>query len=155
MSSDRRAGSVTDPDVAASPPTARTALPVAAPPAVLGGRYEIGRRIAGGGAATVYSARDLVLGRTVAVKVMRSDGEADQGDRFDQEARLLAGLSHPGLVTVFDAGSSVDGRGDPQAFLVMELVEGTTLAHRLRGGPLGLAETADLGRQLAGALAYV
>src|SRR5581483_2174848 len=137
------------------PPTAPAALPSAAPPPVLDGRYESGRRIGGRAAATVYEARDLVLGRSVAVKLMRSDGAPDDAHRFDQEARLLAGMSHPGLVTVFDAGSSVDGRGDPQAYLVMELVEGTTLAHRLRGGPLGLAETADLGRQLAGALAYV
>src|SRR5690242_11442635 len=119
------------------PPTAPSALPPAAPQPVLDGRYEIGRRLGGGGTATVYAARDLVLGRSVAVKVMRTDGELDQASRFDQEARLLAGLSHPGLVTVFDAGSAVDGRGDPQAYLVMELVDGTTLARRLAGGPLG------------------
>lgn len=138
-----------------SPPTAPTALPPAAPPPVLDGRYEVGRRIGGGGAATVYAARDLVLGRTVAVKVMRSDGEPDQAGRFDQEARLLAGLSHPGLVTVFDAGTAVDGRGDPQAYLVMEMVDGTTLARRLAGGPLSVEETAHIGGQLASALAYV
>lgn len=150
MSLDARVG-----DSLESPPTAPTALPPAAPPPVLDGRYEVGRRLGGGGAATVYAARDLVLGRSVAVKVMRTDGEPDQTGRFDQEARLLAGLSHPGLVTVFDAGSSIDGRGDPQAYLVMELVDGSTLARRLAGGPLGVEETAHIGGQLASALAYV
>jgi eukaryotic-like serine/threonine-protein kinase len=141
---------------AVSPPTAPApaALP-GPPPPVLDGRYEIGRRLGGGGAATVYAARDAVLDRAVAVKVMRTDGEPDQAGRFDQEARLLAGLSHPGLVTVYDAGSDVDERGDPQAYLVMELVDGTTVAARLRSGPLTRREAADIGRQVAAALAYI
>lgn len=137
------------------PPTIPTPIASTAMAAVLGGRYEIGSRLGGGGAATVYAARDLVLGRAVAVKVMRNDGEADQAERFEQEARLLAGLSHPGLVTVYDAGSDVDDRGDPQAYLVMELVDGSTLARRLADGPMSMQQTADIGRQLATALGYV
>jgi serine/threonine protein kinase len=122
---------------------------------VLDARYELERRIGGGGAATVYAARDRVLQRSVAVKVRRDDATFDHGGRFEQEARLLAGLSHPGLVTVYDAGTDTTAAAAPQAYLVMELVEGSTLAERLRSGPMSEAEAAKIGMQLAGALAYV
>jgi len=98
---------------------------------VLGGRYRLLERIATGGMGTVWKAEDTVLGRRVAVKVL-SEALADDAafvDRFRREARASAGLAHPNVASVFDYGE--DGRaGRPGhvAFLVMELVEGETLA---------------------------
>ncbi|HLN69098.1 MAG TPA: protein kinase [Streptosporangiaceae bacterium] len=91
---------------------------------VLGGRYVLREVLGTGGMATVWRARDEVLGRDVAVKVLSPQYAADPGflARFDREARHAAGLSHPRLVTVFDCG--VDGT---TPFIVMELVTGRTL----------------------------
>ena len=91
---------------------------------VLGGRYALGEVLGAGGMATVWRARDQVLGREVAVKVLSPQYAADPGflARFDREARHAAGLSHPRLVTVFDCG--VD---ETTPFIVMELVAGQTL----------------------------
>ncbi len=95
---------------------------------VLDGRYRVLSRIADGGMATVYLARDERLDRDVAVKIMRPDLARDQAfvARFQREARLAAGLSHPNVVAVHDFGT--DG-GD--MFLVMEYVEGQTLRERI------------------------
>lgn len=95
---------------------------------VLDGRYRVLSRIADGGMATVYLARDERLDRDVAVKIMRPDLARDQAfvGRFQREARLAAGLSHPNVVAVHDFGT--DG-GD--MFLVMEYVEGQTLRERI------------------------
>ena len=143
----RLAGASRATDAVPSP----TAAPIGA---VLDDRYELTARIAEGGGGTVYEGRDRVLRRRVAVKVRR-ESDLDHGDRFEQEARLMAGLCHPGLVTVFDAGTD-DRVGDtPQAYLVLEYVDGRTLAERLAHGPLSSAETARLGTQLASALACV
>jgi len=91
---------------------------------VLGGRYLLAEVLGSGGMATVWRARDEVLGREVAVKVLSPQYAADPGflARFEREARHAAAVSHPRLVTVFDSG--ID-RGTP--FLVMELVAGRTL----------------------------
>ena len=91
---------------------------------VLGGRYVLREVLGAGGMATVWRARDEVLGREVAIKVLSPQYAADPGflARFDREARHVAGLSHPRLVTVFDCG--VDGA---TPFIVMELVAGRTL----------------------------
>src|SRR5215471_7427407 len=91
---------------------------------VLGGRYVLGVVLGTGGMATVWRARDEVLGREVAVKVLSPQFAADAGfvARFEREARHAARLSHPRLVTVFDCG--ID---DGTAFIVMELVAGRTL----------------------------
>ena len=108
-------------------------------------RYEILGQIGNGGMADVYRARDGLLGREVALKLLRGGRPSDSDRaRFLAEGRILAGLTHPGLITLLDIGAD-----DEQPFLAMELVEGRTLA-----GPLELADVADLGRQLAGALAY-
>ena len=117
---------------------------------VVGDRYKLHRLIGRGGMADVYLAEDSVLGREVAVKRMRavSDDGAHQ-ERFHLEARTLAGLSHPGLVTVLDAGFHQD-----HSFLVMDLVPGANLASRLPG-PRSPAVVAELGSQVADALAYV
>ena len=96
-----------------------------AAPKLLGGRYRLGRRLGRGGMSVVHRAVDTRLGRPVAVKVFRSDADEASRRRFEDEARLLARLSHPGLVTVHDAGAET-GDGDP--YLVMQLVEGRTLS---------------------------
>ncbi|MDT4936427.1 MAG: eukaryotic-like serine/threonine-protein kinase [Pseudonocardiales bacterium] len=122
--------------------------------AVLGGRYRLDAVLGRGGMAVVYAGTDLVLDRRVAVKVFRNDGDATDSARYEQEARILASLGNPGLVTVFDAG--IDANGDqPRPFLVMELVAGATLADVLGDGPLAPAEVARLGAEVATALAYV
>src|SRR5215472_11861964 len=91
---------------------------------VLGGRYVLGEVLGTGGMATVWRARDEVLGREVAVKVLSPQFAADAGfvARFEREARHAARLSHPRLVTVFDCG--ID---DGTAFIVMEVVAGRTV----------------------------
>lgn len=123
---------------------------------LLGERYELGQVLGHGGVGTVYLARDVVLHRAVAVKVFRPDAAAtDQADRYEREARLLAGLSHPGLVTVFDAGVDGSSTDQPQPFLVMELVTGATLAAQVDKGAMPADQMAVLGAQLAAALAYV
>lgn len=116
-------------------------------PERLGDRYEVLGVLGNGGMADVYLARDTALDREVAVKVLR---DASHAERFRAEGRMLAMLSHPGLVSVLDVGE-VDGH----SFLVMELVRGSTLADLCRGEALEPARVAALGAQLAGALAYV
>jgi len=98
----------------------------------------------------VYEADDRQLLRRVAVKVFRAAAPSDRG-RFDAEAVTLASLNHPGLVKVFDVGAQ-----DGDAFVVLELVEGPTLAARLEDQrPVPPVEVADLGAQMADALAHV
>jgi serine/threonine protein kinase len=117
---------------------------------VLADRYAIVRHIARGGMADVYEAEDQQLRRSVAVKVFRGAAAADRA-RFDAEVVMLAALSHPGLVQVFDAGDHGD-----DAFVVLELVNGPNLAARLAtNGPVAPAEVADIGAAVADALAYV
>jgi serine/threonine protein kinase len=132
---------------------------------VLAGRYELGARLGQGGMADVYRGTDRVLGRPVAVKVLResADEESDRA-RFVVEARTLARLSHPGLVTVLDAGIGLRAEDagphtvampTDRPFLVMELVDGPTLAQVLADGPLEPVELRSIGTRLAQALAYV
>ena len=124
--------------------------------AVLAERYRLGARIGRGGMADVYAAQDELLHRSVAVKVFYSDGPAaNERQRVEAEIRTLAGLRHPGLVTVFDAGVLVRAADDAVPFLVMELIHGQTLRHRLADGPLAPDEAARLGAGLASTLAYV
>ena len=119
-------------------------------PTVLAERYDLGEVIGRGGMAEVYRATDRVLHRAVAVKVLRDTAD-DESDRlrFTAEARTLARLSHPGLVMVLDAGTTSE-----RPYLVMELVEGQTLAKCCSGQPLEPARVANIGAQLADALAY-
>jgi serine/threonine-protein kinase len=97
---------------------------------IVGGRYRVERRLGGGGMATVFLARDDELGRPVAVKLLAENlaGDPALRERFVREARISARLAHPNVVAVYDAGE-VDG-GRP--FIVMEYVEGETLADVLR-----------------------
>ncbi|MDP9220509.1 MAG: serine/threonine protein kinase [Actinomycetota bacterium] len=121
---------------------------------LLGDRYRLGERVGRGGMADVYAGQDELLRRPVAVKVFRADGPtADDQRRVDAEVRTLASLRHPGLVTVFDAGTAEPPLEHP--FLVMELVLGPTLGQHLARGPISAAGVARLAEQLAEALAYV
>jgi eukaryotic-like serine/threonine-protein kinase len=116
---------------------------------LLDGRYRLGERLGGGAVAEVFRAQDERLARAVAVKLFRGDA-AEELQRHEAEMRTLARLDHPSLVTVYDAG---DDEGQP--YLVMQLVEGDTLADELARGPLGPQRAATYGAALADALAYV
>ena len=130
----------------------RAADPVRSDPlltALLDGRYRLEALLGRGGMGAVYRALDTRLERPVAIKVLRDSGEAGQA-RFTAEVRTLARFAHPNLVRLLDAGE-LEGR----AFLVMELIEGPTLAQRLSTGRLSSEETAKIGAGVAAALAYV
>ena len=118
-------------------------------------RYEFLEHIGSGGMADVYRARDNELGRHVAVKLFR-DAEETVADaqRREREINLLSGLTHVGLVPVYDAGRLVHA-GVERRYLVMELVEGLSLAHRLQHGPVKPRQVADIGAQVADVLSYV
>ncbi|HJQ41581.1 MAG TPA: serine/threonine-protein kinase [Jatrophihabitantaceae bacterium] len=123
---------------------------------LLAGRYRLGGFLGRGGMAAVHRAEDVVLERPVAVKVFEPQAaEPGRARSYEQEARILAGLSHPGLVTVFDAGVDATTPDGSRAFLVMELIDGATLADVLRDGPMESRAVAHLGAQIATALAYV
>jgi serine/threonine protein kinase len=104
----------------------------------------------------VYRAKDTRLPRTVAIKVLPADTAGDAGARarFEREARAIATLSHPHICVVHDVGhhpSTSSGQGVD--YLVMELLEGETLANRLKKGALPLADVLAIATQLADALA--
>src|SRR5688572_1853076 len=113
------------------------------------GAYEIVTALGAGGMGEVYRARDTRLDRTVAIKVVTAAlaGDADLRLRFEQEARAIAALNHPHICTIHDVGRD----GDVE-FLVMELLEGETLAARLKKGPLPVAEALRLAIQIGSAL---
>jgi tRNA A-37 threonylcarbamoyl transferase component Bud32 len=123
---------------------------------VLGERYVLADRLGQGGMAEVYRARDSVLGREVAVKVFHPSAAGYAEDpRHGAEMRLLARLSHPGLVMMLDAGTTELPDGELQDFLVMELVRGPSLAGRIAQGPMPVEEAALVGVHVAEALAYI
>jgi serine/threonine-protein kinase len=112
-------------------------------------RYRLDRRIATGGMGEVWQATDSVLGREVAVKVLKPEYADDPTfrSRFQTEARNAAALHHPNVASVFDFGErpAEDGSGPPQPYLVMELVRGQPLSALLRGGqPMPPDTAADL-----------
>lgn len=119
------------------------------PQLTLGGRYTLVERIAVGGVGEVWRTRDDVLDRDVAVKVLKEEYAADPNflERFRNEARHTAALSHPGIANVFDYGE-VDGT----AYLVMELVAGEPLSALVARGPLPAQRTLHLVGQAALAL---
>ncbi|HSU70300.1 MAG TPA: serine/threonine-protein kinase [Micrococcaceae bacterium] len=122
----------------------------------LGGRYRTGELLGTGGTATVYRAVDENLGRDVAVKLFApSTGNDEDLHRQQTETQLLATLSHPGLVTLHDAGVHQDESGAYRSYLVMELIQGPDLRHLLATGGFDPAETAQLGADIADALHYV
>jgi serine/threonine protein kinase len=118
-------------------------------------RYEFRGHLGSGGMADVYRARDTELGRDVAVKVFRDDeGTVADVQRREREIHLLGAMSHPGLVGIHDAGTLEIG-GRSRRYLVMELLEGRSLAHRVARGPLTTRQTAEVAAQLGDALSYV
>jgi hypothetical protein len=122
---------------------------------VFAGRYRLEEIAGRGGMATVYRATDELLGRPVAAKILASwSADAEDVRRQQGEVRLLASLSHPGLVTLFDAGAA-DTPDGPRAFLVMELVRGKTLRERMTEGPMTFREVAGTGADLADSLHYI
>ncbi|KQN84986.1 serine/threonine protein kinase [Arthrobacter sp. Leaf69] len=123
---------------------------------LLGGRYQLGEVIGRGGMASVYAAKDMNLGRDVALKLFApQSADADELKRQEAEIQLLATLNHPSLVTLFDAGTDTRIPGEPRPFLTMELVDGQDLRTRIRHSPLPLAEIAVIGAGVSDALAYV
>ena len=114
--------------------------PTSVSPGVRLGPYKIETLLGQGGMGQVFRATDTRLSRRVAIKVCKEDFI----DRFEQEARSIAVISHPNVCTLYDVGSN---------YLVMELVEGETLAARLKRGKLPISETIRFGAQIAEALA--
>jgi tetratricopeptide (TPR) repeat protein/tRNA A-37 threonylcarbamoyl transferase component Bud32 len=114
------------------------------------GPYTLERRLGAGGMGEVFQAYDPRLDRRVAVKLIRSVHAADETARarFVREARAVAQLSHPAIVQIFDFFAAEDGEA-----IVMELVEGESLARRLARGPLPLGEAVRLGGEMAQGLA--
>jgi non-specific serine/threonine protein kinase len=114
------------------------------------GNYEIVAPLGAGGMGEVYRAKDIRLGREVALKVLPADvaSDADRLARFEREARTVAGLNHPNIVTLF----SVEDDGGTR-FLTMELVEGRSLDQHVAPGGLPVARVVELGIALADALA--
>jgi eukaryotic-like serine/threonine-protein kinase len=126
-------------------------------PSIVAGRYRIGEPIGRGARATVFEAIDPMLERDVAVKVFRP-AATDAADLRAQEieARLLAGLNHYALTTLFDAGVDETDPEHPRFFLVMERIPGVDLKRWIRReGPLTPAQVAYLGFDLAEGLQYV
>jgi eukaryotic-like serine/threonine-protein kinase len=127
-------------------------------PTTVGGRYELGELLGRGGMAEVRRAVDQRLGRSVAVKQLRTDLATDPTfqARFRREAQSAAGLNHPTIVAVYDTGEEVDpltGVGIP--YIVMELVEGSTLRDVLKDGRKILPERAlELTQGVLDALSY-
>src|SRR5258708_28171265 len=113
------------------------------------GPYEIVAPIGAGGMGEVYKARDPRLGRDVAIKVLPDSMAADPSrlQRFEQEARAVAALSHPNILAIFDVGSGAT------SYLVTELLDGETLRAVVERGPLPLKRASDIGLQLLAGLA--
>src|SRR5215475_4876897 len=114
------------------------------------GPYEIHSSLGTGGMGEVYRARDSRLGRDVAIKVLAGSLSSDPllKQRLEREAKAVSKLSHPHICTLHDIGHQ-----DGVDFLVMELVEGETLEHRLRKGPLPPEQAIRYAAQIAEALA--
>ncbi len=114
------------------------------------GPYEIVGLLGAGGMGEVYRARDTRLGRTVAIKILPPDlaGDARRRRRFEIEARAVSALNHPHICVLHDIGNDAGVQ-----YLVMEYVDGQTLAERLRKGPLPVPQVLEWGSQIASALA--
>ena len=120
------------------------------PPGTRLGPYEIESLLGEGGMGQVFKARDTRLDRTVAVKMLPALLASDpiRRERFEREARTISRLEHPHICPLYDVGEH-----EGHAFLVMQLLEGETLAARLERGPLSVAQTLEYGIQIADALA--
>src|SRR5436309_15878956 len=114
------------------------------------GPYEVVCPLGTGSMGEVYRARDPRLGRDIAVKVIAADGQSspDRLRRFEQEARAVAALDHPSILSVHDVGAQ-----DGTTYVVFELLEGETLRTRLDRGPLPLRKAVELAVQVCAGLA--
>lgn len=121
-------------------------------PYLLAGRYALGDVIGKGGMGLVYRAWDSALQRDVAVKVLHKVALEDEVNRarFASEAQTLAGLSHPGLVALYDAATEGD-----EPYIAMELIQGETLSKRCRPEPMSPLEASRVGASLGETLDYV
>lgn len=122
---------------------------------LLDNRYRLDDRVATGGMGDVWRGTDVVLGRTVAVKVLRTAMLEDPefAARFYGEARMMAAFRHPGVVEVYDYASDGDYEGPEKvAYLVMAFVEGEALSARVKEGPISVADTMSIVAQAADAL---
>jgi serine/threonine-protein kinase len=110
------------------------------------GEYIVGAKLAEGGMGTIYSAQQPLIGKKVAIKVLRSALCQDVGavERFVQEARAVNQIGHPNIVDIFSFGILPDGR----SYLVMELLQGQSMARRIARGVMPLADVADMLEQI-------
>jgi eukaryotic-like serine/threonine-protein kinase len=117
---------------------------------LISGRYRLEAVLGRGGMATVWRGVDQRLGRPVAVKLLDRADTADPAmlQRFDREARTAGGLTHPNIVAVYDVGTD-----DGVPYLVMELIDGTSVEAMLASGPLPIDQAVDVARQTCDALA--
>ncbi|GAA2126587.1 hypothetical protein GCM10009825_03820 [Arthrobacter humicola] len=128
---------------------------------LLSGRYRLEELIGRGSQSSVYRATDEVLGREVAVKLFRDGAvyenavEEERIRRQNDEVRILAGMAHHALVTLFDAGTDLSNPDRKLSYLVMELVRGPDLRRRSAEGPLSAAHMALIGHDLADGLAHI
>jgi serine/threonine protein kinase len=126
------------------------AIPTGGGEQIVADRYRLTSLLGRGGTAEVWKAEDEALGRSVALKLVTVQTD-ESSARAGEEARLLAKLSHPSLVPVYDAGTDDQGR----PWVVMELVEGETLSETIGRGPIPSYRTAEIGSSIAAALGYV
>jgi serine/threonine protein kinase len=122
------------------------------------GKYIVGRKLGQGGFGILYTARDTELDREIAIKFLRPEHAFRPSvvQRFLQEARAAARISHPGIVTVYESGivGGTDTRADGTVYIAMELLSGETLAQRLKAlGKMQVPRAIGIARQLADALA--
>ena len=130
---------------------------MAGEPTIIGGRYELGELLGRGGMADVRKAYDSRLGRTVAVKRLRTDlaGDATFQARFRREAQSAAQLNHPSIVAVYDTGEELDRDAGSNLYIVMELVAGRSLRDVIREGRKILPERAmEITGEVCAALDY-
>ena len=117
-------------------------------------RYRPLRILARGGSSSVYRGRDEILGRDVAIKLFNAGAVADIRKQ-QEELRMLASLSHHGVVAVIDAGIDDSTPTDPRPFIVMELVRGITVSQSIVDRELSAREIGEIGFEIAEVLEYI